>query len=138
MKLGDRFAAKEAFARAVKIGKKAWRPDHFLVAQYFNNLGNVLQDEGDLSGAKSAMEEAVRIARKVLPDDHPERAVQVFNLGTVLERTGDLRGARNALNEAVEAFMHSLGPGDPRTQLAQQRLAGLGQQLTTQKQDTPG
>jgi len=51
---GDLAAAKAAYERALKIDEVAFGSDHPNVARDVNNLGSVLQAQGDLSGANAA------------------------------------------------------------------------------------
>jgi hypothetical protein len=50
------------------------------VATGVNNLGNVLQGQGDLVGARAAFERALAILEKVLGSDHPNTVTVRGNL----------------------------------------------------------
>jgi tetratricopeptide (TPR) repeat protein len=78
--LGDLPGAKTAFERALRIGEKAFGPEHHEVALYVNNLGSTLGGLGDLPGAKAAFERALAIFRKFLGDDHPNTKLVRGNL----------------------------------------------------------
>jgi Tfp pilus assembly protein PilF len=47
------------------------RPDHPNVATDVNNLGTVLQAQGDLPEARKCFERALKIFREKLGEDHP-------------------------------------------------------------------
>ena len=49
-------------------------PDHPDVAIWFNNLGNVLREQGDLDGAKALYERAIAIDETAFGSDHLEFA----------------------------------------------------------------
>ncbi|MGH9360276.1 MAG: tetratricopeptide repeat protein [Thermoanaerobaculia bacterium] len=55
------------------------------VATAVNNLGNVLQDLGDLQGARAAAERALGIVEATLGPDHPNTRLVRENLAA-LER----------------------------------------------------
>ncbi len=63
-----------------------------------NNLGGVMQAQGDLVGARAAYERALKIDEAAFGPDHPKVAIRVNNLGSVMQDQGDLVGARAALN----------------------------------------
>jgi hypothetical protein len=53
------------------------------VATYVNNLGNVLQDLGDLAGARAAHERALAIAKRFYDSEHPKVRLYSSNLATL-------------------------------------------------------
>jgi Tfp pilus assembly protein PilF len=57
--------------RALAIDEAALGPNHPNVAIRLNNLGMVLQSQGDLAGAKALFERSLRIFREFLGDNHP-------------------------------------------------------------------
>jgi tetratricopeptide (TPR) repeat protein/tRNA A-37 threonylcarbamoyl transferase component Bud32 len=63
-------------------------------AAVYNNLGNVLQDKGDLKGAIDAYQQALALA--------PKFAWAHFNLGLALESQGNPDGAITHYKKAIE------------------------------------
>ncbi len=81
--------AKAAFERALGIDEAAYGKEHPIVATMVNNLGGVLQAQGDLAGAKAAFERALGIVTKFLgPDHHNTRGVR-SNLESVVREMGE-------------------------------------------------
>ncbi len=64
--------------RQLKLARQ--RGDEVDVAKGLNNLGLVLQAQGDLAGARAALERALRILERFLPPDHPHIATVRENL----------------------------------------------------------
>ena len=91
----------------------SYGPDHPNVAIRLNNLGRVLQDQGDLAGARAAFERALAIDERVHGPDHPDVATGVNNLGRVLQDQGDLAGARAAFERALAIDERVHGPDHP-------------------------
>jgi Tfp pilus assembly protein PilF len=65
--------AKRMIERALTIDEAAFGPNHPSVAIRLNNLGGVLQSQGDLTGAKALYEQSLQIFREFLGDDHPHQ-----------------------------------------------------------------
>jgi tetratricopeptide (TPR) repeat protein len=65
-----------------------------LLAQAYNNLGNVLKDQGDPTGAAAYIRKAIEINPK-LPQAH-------LSLGNVLRNQGDWSGAAACYRKALE------------------------------------
>jgi tetratricopeptide (TPR) repeat protein len=93
----------------------AIRPDSTLA---HNNLGNALQDRGDLDGAEAALREALRL--------DPTYSHGWVNLGSALHDRRDLDGAEVALREAIRL--------DPKLAPAHHNLGNL----LRDKQDPDG
>jgi tetratricopeptide (TPR) repeat protein len=58
-------------------------------ATSLNNLGSLLQAQGDSAGARSYYERALAIAEAVLGLQHPYTATSLNNLGLLLQAQGD-------------------------------------------------
>jgi tetratricopeptide (TPR) repeat protein len=56
------------------------------VAIRVNNLGSVLQDQGDLEGAKRCFERALKIFEKRLGKDHPNAVIVRNNLNSLQKK----------------------------------------------------
>jgi tetratricopeptide (TPR) repeat protein len=84
------------FERALAIAEKALGPNHPDTAISLNNLGGLLQGQGDLPGARPYVERALAIREKALGPDHPDMARSLNNLGYLLKAQGDLAGVLRA------------------------------------------
>ena len=123
--------AQAAFERALRMAEAAFGPEHPEVATAVNNLGNVLQDLGDLPGARACYERALRIDEAAYGPEHPNVATDVNNLGSVLQDLGDLPGARAAFERALRILRRFLGEEHPKTVIVRNNLAALEQQMKT-------
>jgi CHAT domain-containing protein/Tfp pilus assembly protein PilF len=100
--------AEEYHRRALAIRRKL-APDSLAVASSLNNLGNVLDDLGDLSKAQEAHSEALAIRQKLAPDSLL-LAASLNNLGSVLIHRGDGAKAEEYYRQALE-IREKLAPG---------------------------
>src|SRR5579884_4257494 len=121
--------AKQAFERALAIGEAAYGSDHPQVAIRVNNLGNVLQDLGNLQAAKQAFERALRIQEAVYGSNHPMVAIDVNNLGDVLQALGDLQAAKQAFERAITIDEAAYGPNHPNVAIDVNNLGDVLQAL---------
>jgi tetratricopeptide (TPR) repeat protein len=96
------------------------------VAIGVNNLGSVLQDQGDLAEAEECYEVALGIDEAAYGLEHPNVARDVNNLGLLLQAQGDLSGARACYERALKICLKFLGPDHPKTQIARKNLESLG------------
>ena len=55
-----------------------------------SNLGDLLEQEGDLAGARPLYEEALRIERRTLGNEHPRSAIVLAHLADLSLAQGDL------------------------------------------------
>jgi tetratricopeptide (TPR) repeat protein len=78
-----------------------------------NNLGGLLQAQGDLIGARPYHEQALAIRRKTLGEQHPLTAQSLNNLGSLLYAQGDLREARFSFEQALAISKQMLGEQHP-------------------------
>jgi tetratricopeptide (TPR) repeat protein len=115
--------------RALAIREKLLGPDHPDTALSLNNLGVLLQVQGDFPGARRCYESALAIHEKALGPDHPETANNLSNLGGLLKVQGDLAGAQSYLERALAIREKTLGPDDPNTARS---LSNLGSLLQVQ------
>ncbi|HET6439115.1 MAG TPA: tetratricopeptide repeat protein [Anaeromyxobacter sp.] len=100
--LGERAAARRAFAEAIRLAPTASDPHRF--------LARMLEETGDLSGAAAALLQARRNA--------PEQEALARELGAVLLKAGRREEARAALLDAVRL--------DPRDGEARRLLLETG------------
>ncbi len=90
-------------------------PEHPDTAASLNNLGYLLQAQGDLAGARPYYERALAIRERVLGPEHPDTAGSLNNLGYLLQAQGDLAGARPYYERALAIRERVLGPEHPDT-----------------------
>jgi tetratricopeptide (TPR) repeat protein len=121
--------ARELFERALVVTEAALGPDHANVAARRTNLGNVLNDLGDLQGAKTQLERALAISEAALGPDHPAVGTARSNLGAVLKDLGDLQGAKTQQERALETTEAALGPDHPNVGIARSNLGAVLQDL---------
>ena len=121
--------AKDCYERAIAIDEEAYGKDHPNVATDVNNLGGVLQAQGDLAGAKRCFERAIAIDEKAYGKDHPDVATDVNNLGMVLQDQGDLAGAKKCYERAIAIGERTLGKEHPKVAI---RVNNLGSVLQDQ------
>ena len=93
-----------------------------------NQVGRLLQDQGDLDGAAPLYREALRVRRATLGDRHEDTLISISNLGGLLHDQGDLDGARPLLQEALEVERATLGDRDPKTLSSINDLGALFQE----------
>jgi tetratricopeptide (TPR) repeat protein len=75
--------ARPCYERALAIYEKALGPDHPDTANSLNNLGLLLQEQGDLAGARPHYECALAISEKALGPDHPKTRIGRDNLSSL-------------------------------------------------------
>jgi len=94
-------------------------------ATLLNNLGALLDAQGDLVGARSYYARALAVRERVLGPEHPDTAGSLNNWGYLLDAQGDLAGARPYYERAVVILILRLGEQHPLTQTVQRNLAAL-------------
>ena len=77
--------ARAALERAIEILEANLGKEHPKVAIGVNNLGLVMQEQGDLVSAHAAFEHALAIFKKFLPPDHPNIKLVQENLDSLEE-----------------------------------------------------
>jgi tetratricopeptide (TPR) repeat protein len=111
--------------RALAIREKVLGPEHPDTAMSLNNLGLLLQDQGDLAGARPLLERALAIKEKMLGPEHPDTALSLNNLAHLLQAQGDLAASRPRYERALAIFENGLGPEHPNTNRARCNFARL-------------
>jgi hypothetical protein len=86
--------ARALFERASRIDEAAYGPDH-PNARDANNLGGVLQVQGDLAGARVQFERASRIFQTALGDEHPNTKTVRQNLEILFQQMSPGSNARS-------------------------------------------
>ena len=85
-------------------------PNNIMVATFYNNLGLVYQDTGELEQAKDYLQRAMDIQMKVLGPNHIDVATSYNNLGLVYKDTGELEQAKDYFKRAMDIEIKVLGP----------------------------
>jgi tetratricopeptide (TPR) repeat protein len=106
--------AKSDFERALKIYEDAYGSEHPYVSTPANNIGQILQAQGDLAGALEYSRRALKIDEKVYGPDHPDVATDVNNIGQILQAQGDLAGALEYSRRALKIDEKAYGPDHPK------------------------
>jgi tetratricopeptide (TPR) repeat protein len=117
--------AQKLSERALAIRETSSGPDHPDTALSLNNLGYLLQVQGDTPGARPYHERALAIREKVLGPDHPDTATSLNNLGGLLDSQGDLAGARPYYERALAIREKALGPDHTDTANSLNNLGSL-------------
>jgi CHAT domain-containing protein/tetratricopeptide (TPR) repeat protein len=113
--------ARQALAiREEVLGEK--HPD---TATSLNNLGAILQAQGDYAAAKPLHERALAIRERVLGRDHPDTATSLNNLAELLQAQGNYDAARPLYERALAINEQVKGREHPATAAALTNLAGL-------------
>jgi tetratricopeptide (TPR) repeat protein len=91
-------------------------------AKLLNNLGYLLDSQGDLAGARPYFERALAIREQTLGPTHPDTARSLNNLGGLLYGQGDPAAALPLFERALGILEQKLGPDHPNTHVAQEWL----------------
>jgi tetratricopeptide (TPR) repeat protein len=122
--------AQSYFNQALAIRAKLLGERHPETAESLNNLGRVLERQGDTAAARSYFERALKIQREVLAEGHPRTAQTLANLGRLLGRTSaDLWEAKLNLEQARDIFERTVGPEHPDTIEVRSDLSRIEAQL---------
>jgi Tfp pilus assembly protein PilF len=111
--LGAYAEAQVLCERALAIREKALGPEHPDTIRSINNLGYLLDAQGNFAGSRSHYERALAIREKTLGPEHPDTAGGLNNLGALLQAQGDAVGARLYLERALTIREKSLDPQNP-------------------------
>ena len=116
--------ALDAYEKALAIEEKVYGPEHPTVAILANNIGQILQAQGDLAGALEWTKRALAIGEKVYGLEHPDVAIRANNIGTILKAQGDLNGALKWTKRALAIDEKVYGPEHPTVAI---RANNIGQ-----------
>ena len=117
-----------SFERALRIDEASFGPDHPKVANDVNNLGDVLQDLGDLAGARAAFERALRIDEASFGPDHPNVAIRRQQPGRCTAGPGRSGGRQGGLRAgAPDRGMRASGMAPQRRHSGQRAGRGAAQ-----------
>jgi tetratricopeptide (TPR) repeat protein len=95
--------ARKALARVAGTGSR-------LEAAALDNLGAVLDAQGDRTGALEHYHRALAVSEKALDQGHPDGAVALDNIGRALAEAGDDVGALVQYRRALSIDERVLGP----------------------------
>src|SRR5205085_9839739 len=98
-----------------------------------NNIGAIMQAQGDLVGALEYSRRALKIDEKVYGPDHPMVATVANNIGQILKAQGDLAGALAYLQRALKIDEKVYCPDDPSTKIIAANLRSLQELIKEQK-----
>jgi tetratricopeptide (TPR) repeat protein len=130
LRLAARYAdAAVLWGQALAVAEKHFDTDHRDTALSLNNIGYLLQVQGDLAGARPYYERALSTRVKVLGADHPDTARSLSNLGNLLQVQGDPAGARPYYEHALAIHEKVLGPDHPDTATSLSNLGVLLSEL---------
>ena len=126
LRMAARYAdAAVLWRQVIAVTEDHFGPDHPETATSLNNLGYLLNAQGDPAGARPYLERALAIREKALGPDHPDTATSLNNLGGLLDTQGDLAGARPYYERALAIREKALGPDHPDTATSLNNLGYL-------------
>ncbi|MBK9709777.1 MAG: tetratricopeptide repeat protein [Kouleothrix sp.] len=96
-----------------------------LTAALCNELGYMLQAQGDYGGARPYFERALQICEQVLGVTNPDTATSLNNLGYLIQAMGDYGGARPYYERALAISETVLGGEHPDTATSLNNLGYL-------------
>jgi tetratricopeptide (TPR) repeat protein len=102
--------ARPLAERVLAIYEKALGPDHPHTATSLNNLGGLLDSQGDLAGARSYYEQALAIRQRTHGPDHPDTALSLNNLGYLIKAQGDLAEPGRTTSERWRSVKRGSAP----------------------------
>jgi tetratricopeptide (TPR) repeat protein len=102
------------FERSLRLMGAIYGYDSPVVAVCENNLGMVLNDQGDLDGALRSARRALAIDEKVYGPDDSTVARDFNNIGGILRSHGDLDDALRYTQRALEIEEKIHGPDHPK------------------------
>jgi tetratricopeptide (TPR) repeat protein len=117
--------AKILSERALAIVEAVQGLNPYVVAAFINNLGNVLEDLGELVGARAHYERALGIMESAKGQKHPVVATLLNNLGGVSKALGDLAKAREQFEQALAIAELVSGPDPAEAASIASNLGGV-------------
>ena len=114
--------AIEIAKQSLQLNQKAAGADDSSNRKYLNNLGWLLQQDGDLGAARKMFEQAIQISETQHLKDH-DFAWSMNNLATLLYLQGDSESSRPAYERALNVY-EALGD-DANTQRTMRNYAGV-------------
>jgi len=124
---GDYPKAKEEIARALDLQHRGIPEGHIEFGNSWVALGKILTRTGETTEAESYLRKALDLRTRALPAGHHLIADAHGALGDCLTSQTRFSEAEPLLCESYKILETRLGPKDPRTQEARQRLLTLYQ-----------
>jgi tetratricopeptide (TPR) repeat protein len=121
--LGALDQARPFYERSLEICKATLGEHHRDTAVGYNNLGLLLQNQGDFASARPLLEKALAIQEELLGLEHLDIADTLNNIALVVQQQGDLVGAKPYFERALKLREQFLGEKDYRVA---QSLNNLG------------
>jgi eukaryotic-like serine/threonine-protein kinase len=122
---GDLVAAESLLTEMADRWRHVLGPDHLLVSDAVNGLGNLYLRSGDPRRAIALYAAALAIRRKRLAPKAPGVAQSLFNLAAAYVAAGDTAAAQQHYKEALAIRVETLGPNDPSTKAVRDAIATL-------------
>jgi tetratricopeptide (TPR) repeat protein len=122
LQLDDLDAAEANVRKALQIYSKTLPPVHLYVAASRRVLGEILLRRGDFAAAETEMRAAVDISRELMGRGKWPTAKAEAGLGWTLIKGDKAAEGEPLLASAQNLLMTTLGPNDPSTRTATQRL----------------
>jgi len=111
--LQSRYSEAQAWATTADAVLERLGGHEILRAWLLNDLGNVLQSQGDTQSAVAMQREGLAIKEKVLGGDHPDVGFSQGNLAVALQSLGRNQEALTYVDRAIGLLERGLGSGHP-------------------------
>lgn len=127
---GENAACLKWWRCAQQICEAHQPPVDDLLVTILNNIGHVLQSQGDWTGAFTQYKQALAIRKKRFGEEHPEMARSLDNLGELLGAQGNWDGALRLHRRALAIRENVLGEEHPEVVAS---LMKIGEILRSQR-----
>jgi serine/threonine-protein kinase len=117
--------AQPLLEKALATRRRALSPSHPAVAESLMDLGELLNQKGEMERAESLFREALAIERRAFGEESVEAAMALGGLGAVLRKKGDYDGAESVLREALDILRRRLPDSDPRVTQTLRQLGSV-------------
>ncbi len=111
----------EMYEKSLAIKIRALGPEHPDVGLSYNNMGSVLEQQGQHEEAMEMYEKSLAINIRALGPEHPNVGISYNNMGTVLKKQGQYEQAMEMYEKALSLFQ-ALGPSHPWSTAARDNL----------------
>ncbi|MDQ4141267.1 MAG: CHAT domain-containing protein [Bacteroidota bacterium] len=99
--------------QAVEESQSKLKSENSILADAYNNFGNVYFEKGDLNKAFELTQKALEIRLKVLGKDHPDVAVAYNDLGDIYFDKAEYDLGAEYYEKALQIKLKTLGPEHP-------------------------
>ena len=125
LQMQDIDAARETYARALKIAEDGLDPGDRYFATLYSNLAHADISEGRPEAAIGQYEKALEIYREAHGENHPDIALALHNLAGAIDDSGDKQRAIEIYRDALRIRIGTLGADHPGTAATQHNLGLL-------------